>query len=398
MLSELAMAPPDPILGLTEAFKKDPNPDKINLGVGVYQDESGKTPIFSTVKKAEQQILGQESTKSYLSIEGSEEYRAAVRELLLGKQHEAIVSGRVASAHTPGGTGALRVAGDFLKKIRPQARIWVSEPTWANHPGVFKAAGLGVATYPYYDAQARDLNFEAMLKAIESIPEGDVVLLHGCCHNPTGLDPSADQWERIAKAAWRRNLLPLIDFAYQGLAEGIEQDAAAVRLFVASGRELLIANSFSKNFGLYRERVGTLTVVAATAEAVQKAFSHIKTVIRANYSNPPCHGGAIVAAILADPRLRAEWELEVTAIRERIQKMRRLFVETLKAKGVKRDFSFIARQNGMFSFSGLGAEQVDALRQRYAIYIVSGGRINVAGMTQANMPKLCQAIADVLQG
>jgi len=397
MFSQLAMAPPDPILGLTEAFKKDPNPKKINLGVGVYQDESGKTPIFSTVKKAERKILEQESTKNYLPIHGSEEYGALVQELLFGKGHEAAASGRAATAQTPGGTAALRVAGDFLRVTRPGARIWLSDPTWANHPGVFKAAGLSVSTYPYYDAADKRLDFQAMLRAIESIPPGDVLLLHGCCHNPSGLDPSPQQWEQIAQAAWRRSLLPLIDFAYQGLARGIDEDAAAVRLFAAPGRELLIASSFSKNFGLYCERVGALTVVGETAEAAQKAFSHVKVVIRANYSNPPWHGAAIVKTILSDPELRAEWQSEVGAIRDRIRQMRSLFVETLKAKGVKGDFSFIAGQNGMFSFSGLSAAQVEALRQRYSIYIVGAGRINVAGMTRANMEALCQAIAEVLK-
>ncbi|MCX7016832.1 MAG: aspartate/tyrosine/aromatic aminotransferase [Candidatus Sumerlaeota bacterium] len=396
MFHELSMAPPDAILGLTEAFKKDPRPGKINLGAGVYQNDQGQTRVFSSVKKAEAALLKEETTKNYLPIHGSEGYAAAVQELLFGEGREAVASGRIATAHAPGGTAALRVAADFLKKVGQRERIWVSDPTWANHPQVFAAAGLQVSTYPYYDAATKGLDFGRMLQAIQEIPAGDVILLHGCCHNPTGVDPALDQWKRIAEAVWARGVFPLIDFAYQGLGDGLEEDAAGVRLFAAPGREALIANSFSKNFGLYRERVGGLTVLGATSEDAQKAFSHVKTTIRANYSNPPSHGGAIVETILKDTQLKAEWQGEVTAIRDRIRQMRRLFVETLKAKGAKGDFSFIARQKGMFSFSGLGKEQVDALRERHAIYIVGGGRINVAGMTRANMEPLCQAIAGVM--
>jgi len=397
MFDELQMAPPDPILGLSEAFKADPNPNKINLSVGVYADENGKTPIFTSVKKAEKKILEQETSKSYLPIPGSADYAAAVQGLLFGSDSEVIASKRAVTAHTPGGTGALRVAGDFLKPLRPDAKVWVSEPTWENHKGVFTNAGFEVATYSYYDAENRCLDFERMLQSLEKIPSGDIVLLHGSCHNPTGVDPTIEQWKKIAATVAKRGLLPLIDFAYQGLAYGIDEDAAGVRLFCQPGQEALIASSFSKNFGLYNERVGALTLVASSAEAAKKALSHIKIAIRRNYSNPPTHGGSIVSTILADPTLRAEWEKEVAGIRNRIRQMRELFVKTLNEKGVDRDFAFITRQNGMFSFSGLTKEHVEALRSRYSIYVVGSGRINVAGMTSANMDRLCQAIAEVLK-
>jgi aspartate/tyrosine/aromatic aminotransferase len=397
MFDELTLAPPDPILGLTEAFNKDPRPEKINLAVGVYQDDTGRTPIFSTVKKAERSLLEQETTKNYLPMTGTPDYGALVQEMVLGKDSDALASKRAVTAHTPGGTGALRVAGDFLKKFRPAARLWVSQPTWPNHNGIFQAAGFQVASYPYYDATANTLDFAAMVKGIEAIPEGDIILLHGSCHNPTGLDPTADQWRQIAELVWRRRLMPLLDFAYQGLAVGIEEDAAGVRVFAAAGREAIIASSFSKNFGLYRERVGALTLLGVSADAVGRALSHLKITIRQNYSNPAAHGGLIVTTILKDAALRKEWEGEVTAMRDRIRRMRRLFVDTLKAKGVARDFSFITKQNGMFSFSGLTKDQVLALREKHAIFIVDSGRINVAGMTEATMDRLCSAIAEVLK-
>jgi len=396
MFDELQMAPPDPILGLTEAFKKDPNPGKINLGVGVYIDESGKTPIFATVKKAEALMLEREQSKSYLPMTGLPDFAAAVGEMVFGPSHEILRSRRAATAQTPGGTAALRVAGDFLKKIRPGAKLWVSDPTWANHLGVFTAAGFEIAKYPYYDAAGRSLDFAGMSAALAAVPPGDVVLLHGCCHNPTGVDPSPEQWAKIALLAAERKFLPLVDFAYQGFGDGLDEDAVGVRTLCAKVPELLIASSFSKNFGLYNERVGGLTVVAASAPAVEKAMSHLKLAIRQNYSNPPSHGGSIVATIWKDAVLRTEWEKELAVVRARIHEMRRLFAQTLKAKGVKRDFSFIVGQKGMFSFSGLGKEQVDALREKYAIYIVGDGRINVAGMTRGNMDRLTSAVAEVL--
>ncbi len=396
VFNALEMAPPDPIFHLQEAFDRDPNPAKINLSVGVYKDAAGNTPILSSVKRAEERILETEATKSYLDISGSREYADAVQALLFGPGHEVIDSGRAMTAHTPGGTGALRVAGELVQRVAPQARVWVSEPTWPNHPNVFRAAGLAVETYPYFDPATDSLALDRMLAALQEIPEGDVVLLHGCCHNPTGVDPTPDQWNQIADALADRPVLPLIDLAYQGFADGIREDATGVLALSRPGRELLIASSFSKNFGLYNERVGALTVVTASQAAAEATLSHVKRCIRANYSNPPAHGSAIITAVLDDPQLHAEWETEVGAMRDRINGMRHLFAERLAEKGAARDFSFVVRQRGMFSMTGLTPQQVDRLREEHSIYMVRSGRINVAGMTAGNMEALCQAIIDVL--
>lgn len=396
MFENLEMAPPDAILGLTDAFKADPAPHKINLGVGVYKDEQNATPILASVKAAEARLLEEETSKSYLGIPGSPAYGACVRELLFGSDHEIVRSGRAQTAQTPGGTGALRVAADFIHTKFPDAAIWLSNPTWANHNAIFAAAGMKVETYPYYDAANKCLDFDAMKAALAKIPAGDVVLLHGCCHNPSGMDPDAAQWAELAALTAERGILPLFDFAYQGFGAGLDEDAAGLRQFCTPGRELLICSSFSKNFGLYNERVGGVTLVGATAEAAASAFSHVEKSIRSNYSNPPAHGGAVVTTILSDDALRAQWVAELAAMRDRIRTMRESFVQTLKDKGVTQDFSFIASQNGMFSFSGLNPEQVKTLREEHAIYIVGSGRINVAGMTPENMGPLCDAIAGVL--
>ncbi len=396
MFEQVTPAPPDSILGLTEAFKKDPNPDKINLGVGVYKDTDGTTPILHCVKRAEHRCLTDETTKSYLGMAGSDEYAEAVLSLLFGAGSEVVASRRARVAQSPGGTGALRVAGDFISKLFSSKRIWLSDPTWGNHAQVFQAAGLETASYPYYDAESKCLDFQPMLDALKQVPEGEVVLLHACCHNPTGMDPTPEQWTAIADVMEERKWIPLVDFAYQGFGDGLDEDAGGLRTLASRGGEMLASSSFSKNFGLYRERVGALTVVGASEDGAERAFSHVKKCIRANYSNPPAHGGMVVTTILNDAELRADWEGEVKAMRDRINGMRHLFVETLKAKGVNRDFSFITRQRGMFSFSGLDAGQVQALREKYAIYVVGSGRINVAGMTEGNMDRLCTAIADVL--
>jgi len=396
MFDRVEMAPPDPILGLEEAFKRDPNPAKINLAAGVYKDADGNTPILEVVKRAEEQILHDETSKSYLGIVGSPEYAAVIQELLFGADHSLVASGRAVTAHAPGGTGALRVAAEFIKKANPSARVWLSQPTWPNHANVMRAAGLAVETYPYFDVPANRLAFDALLETLAQLPEGDVVVLHGGCHNPTGIDPSPDQWAVIADVLAARRALPLVDFAYQGFAEGIDEDAAGVRALCDRISELLIATSYSKNFGLYNERVGALTLVAASAAAANAALSQIKSIIRANYSNPPAHGAKIVSTVLRSPELRADWEIEVAGMRGRIHQMRRRFVEELAALEVERDFSFIERQHGMFSFTGLTKDQVHTLRDRYAIYIVDSGRINVAGLTEANLPILCAAIASVL--
>ncbi len=396
MFEQFTPAPPDAILGLTEAFKKDPNPNKINLGVGVYKDEAGNTPVLRSVRQAEERILHQEKTKTYLPIEGSPAYAAATQELLFGADHEVIQSQRAATAQAPGGTGALRVAADLIRKLMPGTRVWLSTPTWPNHPSVFQAAGLEIGTYPYFDAAANSVAFDDLLAALREIPSGDAVVLHACCHNPTGVDLNAEQWRAVADVVAERGLLPILDFAYQGFSTGLREDAMGLLELARPGVELMVANSYSKNFGLYAERVGALTVVAKDAQAAGTMLSHVKQVIRANFSNPPAHGSAIVTTILGDPALRRQWEDEVAEMRDRINTMRHLFVETLNEKGVARDFSFIARQRGMFSFSGLNPEQVKRLRDEYAIYIVGSGRISVAGMSTQSMDYLCSAIADVL--
>ncbi len=396
MFENVTMAPPDAILGITEAYKKDPNPQKINLSVGVYKDEKGGTPVFNSVKKAEEKLLLSEKTKSYLSIEGSADYGRVVQDLVFGKGHEILQSKRAVTAQTPGGTAALRIGADFIKSAFPEAKVWMSDPTWPNHSSVFKAAGLEVGTYPYFDANTNGLAFDSLLAALRRCKGGDVVLLHGCCHNPTGIDPTREQWKQIGDVLTECRLLPFVDFAYQGLADGMSEDAAGVLELCRPGAELLIASSFSKNFGLYNERVGALTVVTANEETAQRVLSQVKTIIRVIYSNPPAHGGAIVTTILSDPQLRAEWDTEASVMRNRINAMRRLFVDTLRAKGVQRDFSFIIQQRGMFSYSGLTKDQVERLKKEFGIYVVGSGRINVAGMTRNNMDTLCEAVAKVL--
>ena len=396
MFETLQAAPPDAILGLTDAFKKDPNPAKINLGVGVYQNSQGTTPILECVRQAENRLLTTQSTKSYLPIDGLPDYAGHVQELLFGEDAAIVTEGRTATLHTPGGTGALRVAADFIAQSFPSAKIWCSQPTWANHPNVFGAAGLAQESYPYFDADANSLDFEAMLRGLTEIPSGQVVLLHACCHNPSGIDPSPDQWSQIGEVVADRGLLPLVDFAYQGFGDGLREDTRGVVELCRTGTDMLICSSFSKNFGLYRERVGALTIVARNDDAARISLSQAKRCVRANYSNPPAHGASIVSTVLSDPVLRAIWEKEVTEMRTRIHSMRELFVETMKAKSPQRDFSFITRQRGMFSFSGLTREQVDRLREKFSIYIVGSGRINVAGMTERTMDRLCAAIASVL--
>ncbi len=396
MFESLAAAPPDAILGLTEAFKKDTRPGKINLTTGVYKDENGNTPVFGVVKEAERRLVEEETTKSYLAIDGSSEYSEAVKALVFGRDHEIVREKRAVTAHTPGGTGALRVAGDLIKNQFGDASVWLSAPTWPNHPSIFAAAGVPVKTYPYYDADGKCLDAEAFLGALREVPAGDFVLLHGCCHNPTGMDPTLEEWKTVAAIAEERGWTPLFDFAYQGLASGLRDDAAGLLQFCQPGRELIVCTSFSKNFGLYNERVGALTLVAESADTAQVVLSQMKACIRSNYSNPPAHGASIVTSVLNDVALKKRWEEEVGGMRDRIHSMRGLFVETLKAKGVERDFTFLTKQNGMFSFSGLTPEQVDRLRDEFAVYIVRSGRINVAGMTPATMDSLCESIAAVL--
>ncbi len=399
MFEKIEMAPPDPILGLNESFAAEKNPQKINLGVGVFKDGQGRTPILDCVHQAEARLLEQEKTKNYLGIAGLPQFAACVQGLVFGPSSEIVSGSRAATAQTPGGTGGLRVAGDFIiANLGAGGKaIWMSEPTWENHKNVFTAAGLSIKGYPYYDAASRGLNFEGMKKALSAVPAGDVVLFHACCHNPTGIDPTQEQWEDLAKIAAKQGFLCLFDFAYQGFGDGLEEDAAGVRIFAKAIKELIVVSSFSKNFGLYNERVGAVTVVAADKDGAQRALSQIKRCIRCNYSNPPAHGASAVTTVLNDPALKKQWQGEVDQMRGRIRSMRTLFVDTLAQKGVKQDFSFILRQRGMFSYSGLTRDQVHALRDKYAIYMVDSGRINVAGMTEQNMDRLCTAIAEVIK-
>jgi len=392
----LQMAPPDAILGLTEAFRADPNPAKINLSVGVYKDANGATPVLKSVKAAEQKLLETEDTKGYLGIDGSPEYGAVVRSLLFGENHPILTGNRARTIQAPGGTGALRVAGELIAASYPRAKMWCSKPTWANHANIFSAAGLPVEFYPYINSTGDGLDFEALLAALKQIPAGDAICLHGCCHNPTGIDPTPAQWQEIAAVVKDRGLLPLVDFAYQGFGEGIEADAAGLHAIASAVDELLVCSSFSKNFGLYSERVGAFTMVAAGSDTADAVLSHAKRCVRANYSNPPRHGAAIVTTVLSDAELNQQWLGELADMRNRINGMRELFATTMKEQAPQHDFSFITRQRGMFSFSGLNPMQVDELKNTHAIYIVGSGRINVAGMNASNMPALCKAIAAVL--
>jgi len=396
MFDHIETAPPDPILGLEEAFKRDPNPAKINLAAGVYRDETGNTPIFRAVKAAEAEILESEISKSYLGMAGMPEFNSAVQALVFGPGHPVIASKRATTVQAPGGTGALRVAGDFIRKVNPTATVWMSQPTWPNHPSVFKSAGLAVDTYPYFDAKNNCVDFGAMMGGLERVKESDAVLLHGSCHNPTGADLSPEQWAQVGDLLVRKGALALIDFAYQGFGRGLDEDAQGVRILVERVPEMLIATSYSKNFGLYNERTGALTLVAHDQAAADASLSQMKLLVRANYSNPPAHGAKIVATVLNSPELRSEWQTELDSVRGRILGVRRELVEGLHALRVPRDFSVLQDQNGMFSFTGLTKDQVLRLRSEYSIYIVDSGRINVAGLTRTNLPVVCKAIASVL--
>lgn len=396
MWKNIEAAPADAILGLTEAFNKDANPNKVNLGVGVFKDNNGKTPILKCIKEAEKKLVETESTKGYLPITGSPVYGANVQKLLFGQDSEVVASGRAVTAHTPGGTGALRVGADLLKSFKGDAKIWVSKPTWANHKGIFTAAGYEIEEYPYYDPQTRGVDYEAMLTALRSVPAGDVVLMHVCCHNPTGVDLSPEQWAEVVAVAKEGGWTPFLDFAYQGFGESIESDRGAVELFAEAGIDFLVASSFSKNFGLYNERTGALTVISPTAAEAAVAISHVKTTVRVNYSNPPAHGGLAASTVLEDAALYDQWVGEVAEMRDRIKDMRAALVEGLAERGVEQDFSFINEQRGMFSFSGLSDEAVSWLRENKSIYIVKGGRINVAGLTTANIDYVCDSIAEAL--
>ena len=398
MRFDLEPAPADAILGLTAAFKKDERPGKINLAVGVYKDAQGKTPPLRAVVAAEQALLDHHPGHGYLPIDGLPELGSLVRGLLFGQDSELVDGRRAVTAQCPGGTGALRAAGELLRVVSPKAKVWVSTPTWPNHNGIFQAAGFEIASYPWLDEASGTLAFDALMAALDGVAEGDLVLLHGCCHNPTGVDPTPAQWGQIAAKVAERGGLPLMDFAYQGFAVGVEEDAGGLRQVAAACPEVLVASSFSKNLGLYGERAGALTVVASTPEQAQSALSHLKVGIRRMYSNPPAHAGRVVAAVLGDDALRAQWLEELAAMRGRIQGVRSELRAALDTRGVQlkaEGNGFIEAQNGMFTMSGLTKAHVDTLREQHAIYIVGSGRINVAGITPDNLNTLADAIAAV---
>lgn len=396
MFEKIQSAPPDPILGITEAFNKDERSDKINLSVGVYKDEKGQTPVLASVTAAEERILDVTKSKGYKPIEGDPTYGKFVREMLFGQGHALVSDGRASTCHTPGGTGALRMAADFLWSKAGAKRIWMSDPTWANHPAIFAGVGFEVKSYGYFDAATSSLDMKALSASLSQAQAGDVVLLHACCHNPSGVDPTVGQWQEIGQLLKSKGAIPLVDFAYQGFGTGLDEDAASVRILSEMFEELLICSSFSKNFGLYNERTGALTVTAKSKDVQDAVLSQLKVCARINYSNPPAHGGNIVSTILGSADLRSQWVSELDEMRDRIWAMRKAFVAGLKKAGAKQDFSFIERQAGMFSFSGLNKDQVERLKKEHGIYIVGSGRINVAGMTLSNMDQLCQAIVSVL--
>ena len=397
LFQTVELAPRDPILGLTEAFQADQRPSKVNLGVGVYCDDSGRIPLLRAVREAERARVEAGVPRGYLPIEGLATYDAAVQQMLFGASSPLIGAGRLVTAQALGGTGALKIGADFLKRMNPQAQVLISDPSWENHRALFEGAGFKVSTYPYYDAPTHGLNFAGMSAALRATPAGTIVALHACCHNPTGVDLTAEQWREVARICKANGLVPMLDIAYQGFGEGVDADAAAVRLFAEEGLSFFVASSFSKSFSLYGERVGALTIVTGSSEESARVLSQLKRVIRTNYSNPPAHGGSIVAAVLGDPKLRALWEEELAEMRNRIKAMRKALVDGLKARGVAGDYSFVLKQNGMFSYSGLSTAQVDRLRNEFGIYAVGTGRVCVAALNSKNIDYVCDALAAVLR-
>jgi aromatic-amino-acid transaminase len=395
LLSAVELAPRDPILGVTETFVADQNPRKVNLGVGVYNDDTGKLPVLECVKRAEKAIAEKVSPRGYLPIDGIAAYDREVKKLLLGADHPIVASGRCITVQALGGTGALKVGADFLRRAAPGASVWISDPSWENHRALFEGAGFKVDAYAYYDTATRGLDFAGMLASLERIPAGDVVVLHTCCHNPTGVDATLPQWERIIDVVRGRGLVPFLDFAYQGFAEGIASDGEVVRRFAQTPGPLFIASSFSKSFSLYGERVGALSVVTTDADESARVLSQVKRVVRSNYSNPPTHGGEIVAMVLASQELRALWEAELATMRDRIKLMRAMLVERLHARVPGRDFTYMLAQRGMFSYSGLAKAQVHKLRDEYSIYAVDTGRICVAALNSRNVDYVADAMASV---
>ena len=395
IFAPLPLAPSDPILGVTDAWRADPRPEKVNLGVGVYYDEQGRSTLLEAVRRAEEILVAQHRARGYIPIDGLPEYTRLTRELLFGADSSLLAAGRVVTAQTLGGTGALRVGADFLRLVLPRPRVAISRPSWPNHRVLFGASGYAIEDYPYYDPTTHGVNFDAMLGAIRALEPATVVVLHACCHNPTGADLDAGQWQQLAQALRERELIPFVDLAYQGFDRGISEDAQGIRILLQAGiGTVLIANSYSKSFSLYGERVGALSVVCADADEAARVRSQVKQTIRATYSNPPTHGAALVAAVLGDAQLRALWEQELGGMRGRIRAMREGLVQRLVALG-RPDLDFITRQAGMFSYTGLSRDQVARLREEFAIYAVDSGRICVAGLNESNLDHVAAAIARV---
>ncbi|GLZ88844.1 aspartate aminotransferase [Metapseudomonas resinovorans] len=396
LFSAVEMAPRDPILGLNEAFNADTRADKINLGVGVYYNEQGRIPLLRAVAEAEKARIEAHAPRGYLPIEGIASYDQAVQKLLFGADSELLAQGRVVTTQAVGGTGALKTGADFLKRLLPNAVVAISDPSWENHRALFEAAGFPVQNYRYYDAATNGVNRAGLLEDLKALPARSVVVLHACCHNPTGVDLELEDWKAVLEVLREREHVPFLDIAYQGFGAGIDEDAFAVRLFAESGLQFFVSSSFSKSFSLYGERVGALSVVTNSKEEAGRVLSQVKRVIRTNYSNPPTHGATVVASVLNSPELRAMWEGELGEMRTRIHSMRLAMVEQLAAQGAKRDFSFVARQRGMFSYSGLTAEQVERLKNEFGIYAVSTGRICVAALNNSNLESITRAITQVL--
>ena len=396
MFSAVEMAPRDPILGINEAFAADTNPNKVNLGVGVYYDDNGKLPLLKCVQAAEKLMMDTPKPRGYLPIDGIAAYDSAVKSLVFGAESEPVKSGRIATAQGIGGTGGLKIGADFLKKLKPNATVLISDPSWENHRALFIQAGFDVQSHPYYDAAKRGINFDGMLAALNAAAVGTIVVLHACCHNPTGYDITPEQWDQVIAVVKARELTPFLDMAYQGFGHGIVEDGAAVAKFVAAGLCFFVSTSFSKSFSLYGERVGALSVLCASKEEADRVLSQLKLVIRTNYSNPQIHGGTVVASVLNTPELRTQWESELTEMRVRIKAMRQKLVDGLKAAGVQQDMSFITDQIGMFSYSGLSKEQMQRLRSEFGVYGTDAGRMCVAALNSKNIDHVCASIASVM--
>ena len=396
LFSAVEMAPRDPILGLNEQFNADPNPAKVNLGVGVYFDDNGKLPLLDCVRTAELAMMEKPTARGYLPIDGIAAYDAAVKSLVFGAESEPVKGGRVATVQGIGGTGGLKIGADFLKKLNPNAAVLISDPSWENHRALFTSAGFTVESYRYYDATQRGVDFKGMLDDLAAAAPGTIILLHACCHNPTGYDITAAQWDQVIATVKSQQLVPFLDMAYQGFGQGIAEDGAVIGKFVAAGLDFFVSTSFSKSFSLYGERVGALSVLCTNKEEADRVLSQLKIVIRTNYSNPPIHGGAVVAAVLNNPELRAVWEQELAGMRVRIKAMRQKLVVGLKAAGVKQDMSFITSQIGMFSYSGLTKDQMVRLRNEFGVYGTDTGRMCVAALNSNNIDYVCASIAKVV--